>query len=676
MNNKLNWGILGTGNIAKTFADALLQSQTGVLRAVGSRTQESAQKFCAEYSGAAAHGSYDALLADPNVQAIYISLPNHLHCEWTIRCAQAGKHILCEKPLATNLAEAMTMLEAVRRADVFFMEAFMYRCHPQTAKLASLIRENAIGNVRLIQAHFSYNMGGEKLENIRMQNESAGGALMDVGCYAASVARLIAGAANGQDFSEPIELKAVGHIGENSRVDEWTTAVLKFPNDVLANLSCGTQVNIDSTLRVWGDAGNIEIPNPWFPGKDGSVGKILLSRDGQKTEEIEVPSDVPLYALEADTVAQHIANRQAPAPSMTWLDSIGNQKTLDLWREQIGLVFDAEKLAALSTPAEGRTLKSKPEVPMLFGKVDGVEKPVSRVVMGTMVMHNEKLPYSFALMDDFYERGGNCLDTAYVYAGGESEGAVGQWLQARGIREEMVIIAKGAHTPHCHPEGLSRQLNESLERLQLDSVDIYMMHRDNLEIPVGEFVECLNEHKNAGRIQSFGGSNWSRQRLQQANEYAAQKGLTGFSSSSVNFSLAQWNEPMWTDCISASDAQSKAWYQQTQMPLFAWSSQASGLFTGRFSSQSREEAMQNPQIFEVARVWFNDENFARLERVQQLSKEKNVGTTQIALAYVLHQSLNIFALIGPQTIEETRTSMIALDVALSPEELRWLDTGE
>ena len=672
---KLNWGILGTGNIAKTFADALLKSETGVLRAVGSRTLESAQNFASEYSDVAFHATYESLLADENVEVIYISLPNHLHCVWTIRCAQAGKHILCEKPFATNSSEAMAMLEAARRYDVFLMEAFMYRCHPQTAKLASLVREGAIGKVRLIESNFSYNMG-ENLGNIRMQNGASGGGIMDVGCYCVSAARLIAGAANGQDFAEPIELKAVGYIGENSRVDEWATAVLKFPGDVLANLSCGTQVSTDATLKVWGSAGNIQIPNPWFPGNNGSPGKIILNRDGHESEEIEVPSDVPLYAIEADTVARHIANRQAPAPCMSWLDSLGNQKTLDLWREQIGLVFDAELPANLSTPFSGQKLKSNPEIPMMFGRVEGVAKPVSRVVMGTMVMHDKRLPYSFALMDDFYERGGNCFDTAYVYAGGGSERAVGQWLKARDIRDEVVVIAKGAHTPNCTPEGLTQELNESLQRLQLDSADIYMLHRDNLEIPVGEFVECLNEHKNAGRIDSFGGSNWSRERLQEANEYAAQKGLTGFSSSSVNFSLAQWNEPMWPGCYAGSDAESNAWYQKTQMPLFAWSSQASGFFTGRFSRQDRDGALQNPQISEVARVWFNDENFARLERVQELAKQKNVGTTQIALAYVLHQSLNIFALIGPQTIEETRTSLIALGVSLSPEELNWLDLGE
>lgn len=344
MKTSLNWGILGTGKIAKVFADALGESKTGKLRAVGSRQLQSAQKFAARYSGVAAHGSYEELLADPDVDVVYISLPNHLHCEWTVRAAKAGKHILCEKPLATNFAEAMTMLEAVRRHEVFFMEAFMYRCHPQTTKLVELLGENAIGEVRQIQVNFSYDMG-EALDNIRQQNEAAGGGIMDVGCYCMSIARLIAGAANGVDFAEPIKLKSVAHIGDKSRVDEWASAVVKFPDEILASLTCGTRVAVDSTLHIWGSKGNIQIPNPWFPGKDAKLGEILIHRNGKDVEKVLMPSDVPLYSLEADTVARHMENGSAPAPCMTIADSFGQQQALDSWREEVGLVFDCERVS-------------------------------------------------------------------------------------------------------------------------------------------------------------------------------------------------------------------------------------------------------------------------------------------------------------------------------------------
>jgi len=179
--NNLRWGILGAGKFAGTFAKGIAASRTGTLAAIGSRTQESADRFGDEYGVPRRHASYDALVADPEVDVVHISLPNHLHAEWTLRCAQAGKHILCEKPFTVNHAEAVRTLDEVKKHPVFFMEAFMYRCHPQTAKLKELIDAKTIGDVRLIQCSFCYNMG-PSYENIRMRYDVAGGGIMDVGC--------------------------------------------------------------------------------------------------------------------------------------------------------------------------------------------------------------------------------------------------------------------------------------------------------------------------------------------------------------------------------------------------------------------------------------------------------------------------------------------------------------
>jgi aryl-alcohol dehydrogenase-like predicted oxidoreductase len=195
------------------------------------------------------------------------------------------------------------------------------------------------------------------------------------------------------------------------------------------------------------------------------------------------------------------------------------------------------------------------------------------------------------------------------------------------------------------------------------------MHRDNVNVPVGEFVDCLNQHRAAGRIRAYGGSNWTTARLQAANDYAQRRGIPGFAASSPNFSLAHWNEPMWPDCLSASDAKSRAWYRRTQMPLLAWSSQASGFFTGRFSPADQG----NTAAADVVRVWFNEGNWERLRRAEKMAEIRGVSALQVALAYVLHQSLNIFALIGPQSAEELNTSAKALEVALTPTDLAWLD---
>lgn len=664
---RLAWGIIGTGGIAHRFAGSLAASDLGRLVAVASRTQASADAFGDEFGVPTRYEGYERLLEDPNVEAVYISLPNHLHSLWTIRCAEAGKHILCEKPLATNYAEAMVAIEAAREHDVFLMEAFMYRCHPQTGEVASLVREGAIGDVRLIQASFSFNMRGPRPENVRQQNPAAGGGIMDVGCYTASMARLIAGAARGAEPAEALSVKGEGFVNPDNRVDEWASAVVRFDGDILAQLNCGLQVAVESRVAVWGSEGHIIVPNPWFPGQQGEA-RILLKRDAEDAvREMEAGSDVPLYSLEADVVARAVAEgrRQAPYPCMSWEDSLRNMRLLDAWREGIGLVFDNETSEALRTPYTGRPLRREPRRQIPTGRVEGIDKDVSRVVMGSMVFSRGGVRLACALLDDYYEAGGRCIDTAYVY---RSEAAVGEWIRLRGVRDDLVLIVKGAHTPFCFPEALTAQLHESLGNLHTDYADLYLMHRDNPDVPVGEFVEALNEHLRAGRIRAYGGSNWTIGRIEAANAYAREHGLVGMAASSPHFSLGHWNRPMWEGCVAASDAFSREWYRRTGMPLFAWSSQASGFFTGRY----RRGEERRPGVAPVAGTWFNDANFQRLERARELAERKGVTSTQIALAYVLSQPLNIYALIGPRTIHELRTSLQALDVELTPEELAWL----
>jgi len=343
MADKVSWGILGTGGIAKAFARALADSSTSELVAVGSRSQESAEAFGDEFGVPRRYGSYAGVLADPGVQAVYISLPNHLHAEWGINCARAGKHILCEKPLTATYAEAQALVEAARAADVFLMEAFMYRCHPKTAKLVELINSGIIGDVRVIQVNFSFNFGDQP-ENIRAKRATAGGGIMDVGGYAMSLARLLAGAALGQDGpAEPVSLCGTGHIEPAYGVDTWAVAALKFPHDILATLTCGMQVNIWTPTVIFGSKGRIVVPNPWFPGEKPEEAQIEVYVDGtDQPEIISVPGPAGLYTIEADLVAKHLADRQAPSPAMTWADSLGNMKALNEWRHQVGVCFEGE----------------------------------------------------------------------------------------------------------------------------------------------------------------------------------------------------------------------------------------------------------------------------------------------------------------------------------------------
>ena len=335
MTTPLRWGILATGCIARAFAQGLQHSPTGTLAAVGSRRRETAERFGTEFGlpARACHASYEALLADEQVQAVYISNPHPGHAEWTIRCAEAGKHVLCEKPLAMNAAEAEKMVAAARRHGVFLMEAFMYRCHPQTAGLARLVREGAVGPVRNIQATFSFLAPMDPRSRL-FDPALGGGGILDVGCYPASMARLIAGAAQGQPFAEPLEFSAVGQIGETG-VDIYTSAVARFPGGILAQLSCGTRVMQDNAVRIYGEDGWIHVPTPWAPARDGGPSRVYLHRSGKdEPEEIvfHTPENRPayLYTLEADHVAAHLS--QGEAPAMSWADSLGNMRLLDRWR--------------------------------------------------------------------------------------------------------------------------------------------------------------------------------------------------------------------------------------------------------------------------------------------------------------------------------------------------------
>jgi aryl-alcohol dehydrogenase-like predicted oxidoreductase/predicted dehydrogenase len=608
------------------------------------------------------------LLADKDVQAVYISLPNHLHAEWAIKCARAGKAILLEKPFALNYAEALAVIEAVKHHGVFLLEAFMYRCHPQTQKIVELIREGAIGEVRAIQCNFAYNMG-QKLDNIRLQNEAGGGALMDVGCYCLSMARLIAGAAQGKDFADPLDLKSVAHIGKDSRVDEWTMAVVKFPGEILATLSTANNVTMPSAVQVYGSEGSLQVSNPWFPGDRSSPPVIEVHRNGKEPRKIEVPSDVPLYAHEVDTVAKYLDRKQAASPCMTWADSLSNQKWLDNWRRQVGLRFDLESFENLSRTIFAKSVAVGPKANMPMGRIDGVDKPVSRIVLGSMghvIGFGGDIAKTALMLDQFVQIGGNAIDCALVYG---SQDRVGQWLQARGIREQMVIIGKGGADMKVTPEMVDEHLKISLEQQKLDYFDVFLMHRDNPQVPVGEFVDLLDSHRRAGRIRAYGGSNWTIQRIAEANDYARRNGKQPFTANSPNFTLAHWNEPMWPGCTQAVDPESKKFHQDTNIALLAWSAQANGFFTGRFSRADKGD----PAVREIERVWFNDDNFRRLDRGLELAKKKNVPPALISMAYVLCQPLNIFALIGPENIDELRANVAAVDVKLTQDELKWLN---
>lgn len=656
MISSIRWGILGAGKIARKFASELPFSKTGTLVAIGSRTLESARQFASEFAEVSvkAYGSYESLLADPQVDAVYIATPHPLHARWAVAAAEAKKHVLCEKPLTMNHAEAMTVLEAARRHGVFLMEAFMYRCHPRTQRIAGLIREGAIGPVKLIRAAFSFAVPFSPSGRL-FSNDLGGGGILDLGCYTTSIARWIAGVANGKPFEDPSEITGFA-LPVETGVDGIAIANLKFPSGILAQISCGVSVQQEDTLVVYGEKGKLVVPAFWNPPgiiehHDYASGVIA---------NLETDSFACKYGLEADAVAEALPGTESHF--VPWADTLGNMRALDTWRASAGIVHHIEQPESPHQREKVLTPGRWDEISV--AKIAGLDLPVSRIIMG---MDNQRTYVHLAAMaDDFVERGGNAFDTAHQYADGLQETLLGHWIANRGIRDRIAVTVKGAHTPFCDPVNLRKQFEISLGRLQTDYADIYLMHRDNPGIPVDEFVDVLDELHRAGQIRVYGGSNWSLARLREANEYAARNGREPFRVVSNNLSLARMIDPVWRGCISARGDEWRQWFQETGAALFSWSSQARGYFAPNREAGSVTDA-------EIARCWESEDNQERRRRAIELAAGKGVSPLNIALAYVLNQPFASFALVGPRTIEETRTILLGVKLHLTPDKLAWLD---
>jgi predicted dehydrogenase len=336
----LNWGVLGTGNIARLFAAALQHSSAGRLAAVASRSPM--LKEVPEFAGARGYDSYDKLLADRAVDAVYIATPHTTHCEWTIKACEAGKHVLCEKPIALNAAEAERMFTTARRCNVTLMEAFMYRTHPQTERLVQLIHDGAVGKVELV--HIEIGFGRTYDPKSRLFDPTlGGGAILDIGCYAMSMARLIAGAAAGTRVAEPEQIHATTRRAPNG-VDAQAYAIVDFPADITAVIAAPLNLVQSRGVRIHGEAGEIHVASPWLcTGRMGGRSSIVLTpRSGEK---VEIPFETTdwLYAIEARAFHDAVMAGAISAPAPDAADTLGNMRALDTWRQCVGIAYPSEK---------------------------------------------------------------------------------------------------------------------------------------------------------------------------------------------------------------------------------------------------------------------------------------------------------------------------------------------
>ncbi len=310
-------------------------------------------------------------------------------------------------------------------------------------------------------------------------------------------------------------------------------------------------------------------------------------------------------------------------------------------------------------------------------RVVGLDRPVTRVALGTMIVQRDKKEASFRLLDEALDAGIDTLDTALVYG---SEYCIGDWIEARKNRSKLVILTKGSHhndvRKRCRPCDIGTDLYDSLAKLKTDYVDMWMLHRDDLDMPVGEIVDALEEHRRAGRIKAYGGSNWTVARITEANAYAAKHGRQGFTVSSPNYSLAEQVEDPWgpgcTTIGGPSHAGDRDWYRQSQVAVFAYSSLARGLLSGRVTRENFSE-MKGKLDGACQTAYCHEVNFKRLDRAATLAKEKGMSVPQIATAFILSQRMNVIALIGAASRAEIDDAVAASHLTLSADELAWLD---
>jgi predicted dehydrogenase len=334
----VRWGIVGTGKIARLLATAIAESRDGRLVAVGSRSAERADAFAREFDVSRSHPSYEGVVTDEDVDLVYIATHHPAHREWAIRAAENGKHVLCEKPIAMNHADAELIVDAARRNDVFLLEAFAYRCHPQTSRLLELLRTGAVGEVRMIDAVFGYD-AGPKPKNYLLVRELGGGSILDVGCYTTSMAHLVAATSMDVDVAESMDVTGAASIG-TAGVDLSAAATVAFEGGPLARVACSIEANLESSVRIYGSGGRITVPSPWLPGRKAPEPAIILERRGAEPDVISTGMDAAVYTVEVDVVNDLVRTGERSSGAMSWDDSLANMRTLDRWRSAAGTTYE------------------------------------------------------------------------------------------------------------------------------------------------------------------------------------------------------------------------------------------------------------------------------------------------------------------------------------------------
>ena len=690
----VRWGIIGPGAIARVFATAIDGLDGHEIVAVGSRDPERALAFNAErgYVDAEA-GTYRDLVRSESVDAVYVASPHPGHLEHAALALRHGKGVLCEKPLCVNASEARRLCEIARERGRPLLEAMWTRFLPATQRAADWIANGTIGEPSRVVCSFGFHAAFDP-ESRLYDPELGGGSLLDIGCYTLSLASLVFGERVTGGNIPQIEVRA---DLAPSGVDQDCRIVLRFGDGAEAYLESSISQAVSATGVVQGDAGRIVIPDFW------RAQTLKLECETLDVATLECPFLCNGYEYQALELERMLLDGDIESPYLPHAESIGLIELMDELRRRMGvqypfesrigvtagthramtyLPFDALPLGARvfrPAAAEGGQEDAPAAGRLLF------DVHIPRLILGTMPLTNETPAArddADALLDAAFENGLSAVDTGHVYGGGASERAIGDWLERRGLADDVFVLSKGCHPdeagPRVNPEALARDLAESLDRLRLPAVDLYMLHRDDPAVPVGEMVDAFAEHLAAGRLRAYGFSNWTRARIDEACDYAEANDRPLPAASSPNFSLAdQVKDPWGGGCATltgAAAAEDREWHRDTGMAIFAWSSLARGLFSGRVS---RRALAADPGLVDEAcrTAYVHNVNLARLDRVIEFAEAGGASVPQIALAWVLAQDLPLHAIVGAATGEEVEDLAAAAALTLTEEEQKWLSDG-
>ena len=663
--SKIRWGIVGTGSIASAFAHSIKHCNQSELISVFGRNKETLEIFSQKFNVTGIN-DIEGLVSSNEIDAIYIATPHSSHFEYSLQAMKNNKHVLCEKPIAMNHIESMVLFGLAKDCGVFLMEAYMYRTHPQTFNILKNIESLCDTNEK-VEINSSFGFHAEIPKDHRLRNPMlGGGAIMDVGCYPLSMSKLLAGHILKKPYADPISIEASGNLDETG-VDSNSKARILFSENIEANISCAINEVYENNLEIISGDYKLSVSQPWHCGQfqDG-YSSIKVYSKNKLVDEISFKDEVGLFTREIDHASECILNNKLESDLISHADSQSIMLWLDKWRKELGIKCPHE-LTETSQLIKSKFFSTQNK--KLEGiKIDGFNKDFSKLALGCDNQTSDI--HAFAMFDYFYGAGGRVFDTAYIYNNGMGDKYLGNWINSRGVQEEIVVLGKGAHTPDCRPECIKPQIIESLEKLNLDKIDIYCLHRDNNDIPVSEFIDALDEIKAEGLIHKIGASNWELERFKQARDFALKENKEPFTILSNNFSLAEMIDPVWPGCVTI-DNNFLDYIDQNNIILFPWSSTARGFFIKK-KEIATSDHFSNPSMDEEKRVWHSESNLKKREICFNIAAERNVEPIEIALAYVIQSSKVIFPLIGPRTINELNSSIFATSLNLTDAEIEQL----